>query len=97
MFIAGFRPRPRRRMIMALARHWSLLATYLRPQRRNVLLLAVLLLSSIGLQLLSPQIIGSFIDTTQTHGSQRALATAAILYLAVALGQRGASLARLSR
>jgi len=69
-------------------RYTTLLYTYLKPQQRSVLLLACLLLGSIGLQLLSPQLIRQFIDLVQGGGSQRALFMAALLFLAIALGQR---------
>ncbi len=47
--------------------YWYLLATYLRPQRRRVLVLATLVITSIGLQLANPQIVAYFIDTASTH------------------------------
>ncbi len=43
--------------------YWDLLANYLKPQRRSVVGLALLLLVSIGLQLANPQIVKYFIDT----------------------------------
>src|SRR5438128_2707007 len=70
-----------------------MLVTYLRPQRARVGLLAALLLGSIGLQLFNPQILKRFIDSA-THGaSDRALALAAGLFLAIALIQQAASVA----
>lgn len=51
------------RMSAPHLRRYELLSSYLRPQRLKVALLTVLLLSSIGLQLLSPQILRHFIDT----------------------------------
>ena len=75
-------------MNLPLTPYRNLLGTYLRPQRGRVALLAVLLLSSIGLQLLNPQIIRSFIDTAQAGGPQRGLLGAAALFLGIALAQR---------
>jgi ABC-type multidrug transport system fused ATPase/permease subunit len=72
-------------MSTALARYRALLGDYLRPQAPQVLLLAVLLLTGIGLQLVNPQVIRYFIDTTQTGGVQGALLLAAGLYLGFAL------------
>ena len=46
--------------------HWDLLSQYIRPQRTRFILLTVLLFSSIGMQLVNPQIMRFFIDTTQT-------------------------------
>jgi ABC-type multidrug transport system fused ATPase/permease subunit len=65
-----------------------MLVTYLRPQRSRVVGLAALLLGSIGLQLYNPQILKQFIDSA-THGaSDRTLAVAAGLFLAIALIQQ---------
>jgi ATP-binding cassette subfamily B protein len=74
-----------------LGDHGRMLITYLQPQRSRVTLLALLLLGSIGLQLVNPQIMRQFIDSA-THGaSDRALTWAATLFLAVALIQQAAS------
>ncbi len=43
--------------------YWDLLANYLKPQKKTVLGLALLLVVSIGLQLANPQIVKYFIDT----------------------------------
>jgi ABC-type multidrug transport system fused ATPase/permease subunit len=64
------------------------LSTYLGPQRRRVVLLAALLLSSIGLQLLNPQVIRYFIDTAQAGGASSALLAAALIFIAAGLVQR---------
>jgi ATP-binding cassette subfamily B protein len=68
--------------------HWRLLVTYLKPQWAQVVLLTVLLFSSIGLQLINPQVIRYFIDTTQAGGPLRALLIAAVIFIAIALLQR---------
>lgn len=73
------------------------LVTYLRPQRRGVALLSILLLGSIALQLANPQVVRSFIDTAQAHRSSAALTTAGILFLAISLTQRAVALAGLRR
>src|SRR5436853_7318402 len=80
-------------MNLPLTPYRDLLGTYLKPQRGRVALLAVLLLSSIGLQLLNPQIIRSFIDTTQAGGPQGALLLAAGVFIGVGLVQRVVALA----
>lgn len=70
-----------------------LLAGYLRAQRGRVLLLAALLVGTIGLQLLNPQIVRYFIDTATTGAADGAggagsqLVGAALLFLGVALAQ----------
>jgi ABC-type multidrug transport system fused ATPase/permease subunit len=76
---------------LTLYRH--VLGTYLRPQRARVALLTALLLGGIGLQLLNPQVIRYFIDTTQTGGSEQALLSAAVIFIVVGLVQRLATLA----
>ena len=70
------------------ARYTSLIKTYLGPEWRKVGLLTVLVLSTIGLQLLNPQIIRYFIDTATTQGSMQQLVAAAVLFLGVALTQQ---------
>ncbi len=75
-------------MDIPLQQYWTLLSTYLRPQRRRVILLAVFLLGSIGLQLLNPQIVRYFIDTAIGGGSLETLAAAALLFIGVAQVQQ---------
>ena len=66
----------------------ELLVTYLAPQWRRVLVLAVLLFGSIGLELVNPQIVRSFIDTARSGGSFELLVQAAWMYVAaVCIGQ----------
>jgi ATP-binding cassette, subfamily B, bacterial len=65
-----------------------LLIRYLRSQRAPLLLLAVLIFSSIGLQLLNPQVIRYFLDTAESGGSERLLILAAILFISFALAQQ---------
>jgi len=72
-------------MNILLRQYSYLLAAYLSPQKSRVIWLAIALLGSIGLQLLNPQILGYFIDTATTGGSQRTLITAALLFIGVAL------------
>jgi ABC-type multidrug transport system fused ATPase/permease subunit len=68
--------------------YWDLLAKYIRPQRRRFALLVVLLLSSIGMQLINPQIMRYFIDTAQTHSEPRALLLAALAFIGIAIVQQ---------
>ncbi len=72
-------------MRIPLREYWQLLVRYLKPQWRRALLLAVLLSGSIALQLLNPQVLRFFIDTAQAGGAPRVLATAALLFVGVAL------------
>lgn len=62
-----------------------LLVHYLKPQKGRVAWLTITLLGSIGLQVLSPQILGYFVDTATTGGSQSTLFIAAFLFIVVAL------------
>ncbi|MBK9715173.1 MAG: ABC transporter ATP-binding protein [Kouleothrix sp.] len=82
-------------MNRSLSEYQGLLGRYLRPQRARVILLAALLLGSIGLQLLSPQIIRAFIDTTQAGGAGDTLLIAAGIFIAAGLAQRVVALATL--
>ncbi|MCU0522880.1 MAG: ABC transporter ATP-binding protein/permease [Anaerolineae bacterium] len=56
----------------------ALLGTYLSPLRRQIVLLAVLLFGSIGLQLWTPQILRQFIDTAQRTAAQQTAAQGSI-------------------
>lgn len=62
-----------------------MLVVYLRPQWRKTLLMAVLLLTSVGLQLVNPLIIRYFIDTFESGGSISALTYAAVAFIGIAL------------
>jgi ABC-type multidrug transport system fused ATPase/permease subunit len=75
-------------MITSTAGYRSLFAEYLRPQRLRVALLSALLLGGIGLELLNPQILRSFIDTAAAGGALPALTRAALLFIGVALIQQ---------
>ena len=71
-----------------LRQYVALLSHYLREQRAGITGLAFLLLSSIVLQLLSPQIVRFFIDTAKEQGSMRMLLYAAILFIVVTIVQQ---------
>ena len=73
------------RIPIPILRHWRLLATYLAPRRGRALALAATLLTSIGLQLLSPQILRRFIDLAQAGGAEERLMGLAGLFLAVGI------------
>jgi len=71
-----------------LKAYWALLRTYLEPQWPRVALLALLLVTNIGLQLVNPQIIRTFIDAARQGATLHRLSQAALIYLGVAiLGQ----------
>ena len=75
-------------MSIQIASHRSILVEYLRPQRLRVALMSALLLGGISLQLLSPQIMRSFIDAAAGGGELALLLRAAGLFIGVALAQQ---------
>jgi ATP-binding cassette, subfamily B, bacterial len=79
--------------IPTLKQYRALLGTYLRPLRRQVTLLALLLLSGIGLQLWTPQILRQFIDLAQTSGVSDALTRRAVLFFSLVVIGRAIQLA----
>ena len=72
-------------MKLPLKQYWALLKQYLKPQWRLAVLLAVLLLTHIGLQLVNPQVMRFFIDTAVSQGPLSTLINAALLFLGVAI------------
>ncbi len=75
-------------MNVSLARYWNLLVVYLKPQRRRTMLLAALLLGSIALQLLNPQIIRYFIDTARAGDATGHLLAAALVFLGAGIANQ---------
>jgi ABC-type multidrug transport system fused ATPase/permease subunit len=71
----------------------DLLAKYLRPQLVRVLILSLLIVSSIGLRLVNPQVIRYFIDTAKSGGATEKLIIAALIFLAVALSRHAIDVA----
>ena len=63
----------------------SLLGTYLWPQRRSVALLAALIIGTIALQLVGPQVLRRFIDAAQAGAATPSLLGIAALFLLVAV------------
>ena len=81
-------------MQLPLKRYADLLYDYLRPQWRKVTLLAVLLLGSIGLRIINPQIIRYFLDTAiDGNASDDGLVVAAIAFLGISVLIQGMSVA----
>ncbi len=64
---------------------FSLLRRYLAPQRGMAILMAALLLSAAGLQLVVPQLLRRFIDGALASAGQDRLTTLAVLFLIVAV------------
>ncbi len=68
--------------------YFGLLEEYLKPQRASVVLMAVCLLFSVGLQLLNPQIVRFFMDTAQKGGAQSELIQAAAVFIGASFFQQ---------
>ena len=75
-------------MKIPFQQYWDLLAKYIQPQKKRFIFLTVLLLSSIGMQLINPQIMRFFIDTTQTSRDSQILIYAALAFIGIALLQQ---------
>lgn len=71
----------------------QLLSTYLGPQRGRVVLLALLVLLTIALQLINPQIIRYFLDNLESGGQLRQLLGAAALFMTITIVQQVVRLA----
>jgi len=67
----------------------TLLRRYLEPLRGRVALLAVVLFSGVGLQLVNPQLIARFIDGAVTGSQASELIPLAVLFILIALLQQG--------
>lgn len=78
-------------MGLPLQPYQELLLQYLRPQWRRMLLLSLLLLTSVGLQLVNPQILRYFIDTALANSATSPLLLAGLLFIGIALLNQGAS------
>lgn len=78
-------------MRLPLKSYQALLLQYLRPQWRRVFLLSLLLLTSVGLQLVNPQILRYFIDTALGNNATAPLLLAGLLFIGIALLNQGAS------
>jgi len=70
----------------------AFLVTYLGPQWPRAALLAVLILSRIGLQLVNPQVMRDFIDRAQAGGTADTLLRLALLFIGLAAIQQVVSL-----
>src|SRR5688572_7683537 len=76
-------------MSIPLSQYWQLLSRYFATQRKRVVLLFVLILLGIGLQVLSPLLIGRFIDEALGDADQGVLTQLALLFIAAAVLAQG--------
>ncbi|MDD5219869.1 MAG: ABC transporter ATP-binding protein, partial [Candidatus Bipolaricaulis sp.] len=72
-------------MKLPLREYAALLGRYLRPQKRWVGVLAVLILATIGLRLANPQILRQFIDAALAGGARSVLIRGALLFFGIAV------------
>ncbi|WZX99989.1 hypothetical protein NSQ26_11955 [Bacillus sp. FSL W7-1360] len=68
-------------MKSSLNNYKTLYTQYVAPERAKVFILFVLLLSGIGLQLASPQVMGYYIQAPDTSVGVELLKLAAILFI----------------
>lgn len=76
-----------------LRRYWRLLAHYLRPQWPRMVLLAVILGGTIGVEVVTPLVASRFIDQTTSGGAMRILIGLALLTMVLALARQGMAVA----
>lgn len=74
---------------MPLKQYINLLRTYLSHQRLLVFFLAITLLSSVGLEILKPQILRNFIDMAMDGSPLQSLLLVALLFFGIALLAHG--------
>jgi len=79
-------------MGLPLKKYTDLLVNYLRPQWRKTLLMVVLLLVSVGLQLVNPLILRYFIDTALSSRALASLTVVALLFISIALTNQAISI-----
>src|SRR5579864_8332336 len=77
----------------ALNRYWRLLSRYLRPQWPLVALLAVILCSTICIQVVTPLVASRYIDQATSGGALRELILLALLAMCLALVGQGVAVA----
>ncbi len=66
----------------------SLLATYLKPQRRRATLLAALVLAGISLQLGAPRLMQALIDASRANAETAAITTLAVAFLVAVIAKQ---------
>jgi ATP-binding cassette, subfamily B, bacterial len=79
-------PKEKKVMKVSFRYYVSLLRTYLKPHWFNVILLALLLFVSIGLEILNPQLLGHFIDSIQS--SMKVLLPLALLFMSLVIANQ---------
>ncbi len=82
-----------RKLKIPLQQYVHLLRSYLKPQRKSIVWLTVLLFSGILMQLVNPQIIRYFIDAAKERNDSSALFFAAGMFIGVSLLYQAVSVA----
>ena len=75
-------------MNIPFKRYWDLLGPYLMLQKGRFALLTVLLLGSIGLQVVNPQIMRHFLDTAMAGEAIEKLVVTALAFIGIAVFQQ---------
>lgn len=75
-------------MKLPLKAYWTLLSTHIQPQKGRFSLLAVLILCSIGLQVINPQVMRNFIDAALGGEALNHLTVVGFAFLGIALVQQ---------
>ncbi len=68
--------------------YWDLLSHHIQPQKGRFGLLITLLLTSIGLRVINPQVMRSFIDSALSGQALQALTWTALLFIGIAVLQQ---------
>ena len=76
-------------MKITFSHYYNLLKTYLAPHKGQVLILAVSIFINLGLQLVIPQIMRSFIDSVIAGAALSFLARLGVIFLVTAIIQQG--------
>jgi ATP-binding cassette subfamily B protein len=71
--------------VIPVRSYWNLLSAYLRHQRARTIVLAVVLFAGIGLQVINPQIIRSFIDRATSGDATDNLIPIAVTFMIIAV------------
>ncbi len=71
-----------------LRQYWDLLADHIKSQKLHFAYLTILLLASIGLQIVNPQIMRTFIDAATSGAASELLTRSALLFIGIALIQQ---------
>ena len=71
-----------------LLQYWDLLANHIKPQKTRFSLLTILLLGSIGLQVVNPQIMRHFVDAAIGGEATDRLTVAGVAFIGIAVVQQ---------